>query len=222
MTRREVGTRVEIPNESGKKPNIASLQRIRVHLQNRETEPQVVRLNFARDGGVSAITGLVPLLRDSRQNPTGIPVQISKNWHRREGKTFLYQGGWLHALTMLKIPGGFEGDLEFCIARNLWGTVPLASHAQLCLIGWGTDQLWDQAAIGSWGESICYDPDVCLNRSVIDDVRPLMVTQMNSTNGKWAWTNNVGGGDFLVYFNEADKKQFLTGMRTAYLSQGRT
>ena len=178
--------RVEIPNESGKKPNIASLQRIRVHLQNRETEPQVVRLNFARDGGVSAITGLVPLLRDSRQNPTGIPVQISKNWHRREGKTFLYQGGWLHALTMLKIPGGFEGDLEFCIARNLWGTVPLASHAQLCLIGWGTDQLWDQAAIGSWGESICYDPDVCLNRSVIDDVRPLMVTQMNSTNGKWA------------------------------------
>lgn len=212
--------RVDIPDESGNSPNAASLQRIRVHLRNPETKPRVVRLNFARDGNVSAITGLVPLLRDSQRNPTGIPVQISKNWHRTEGKTFLYEGGWLHALTMLKIPAGFEGDLEFCIARNLWGTLPLASHAQLCLIGWGTDQLWDQAAIGSWGESICYDPDVCLNRSVIDDVRPLMVTQMNSTNGKWGWTNNVGGGDFLVYFDEANKKQFLSGMRTAYLSQG--
>ncbi|MGB2819619.1 MAG: hypothetical protein WBF17_01460, partial [Phycisphaerae bacterium] len=212
--------RVDIPAESGKRPDAAALQRIRVHLRNPEAGPRVVRVNFARDGSVPAITGLVPLLRDSGQNPMGIPVQTSKNWHRKTGRTFLYQGSWLHALTMLRVPAGYEGDLEFCISRNLWGKVPVASHAQLCLIGWGTDQLWDQAAIGSWGESICYDPDVCLNRAVIDDIRPLMVTQMKSANRKWGWTNNVGGGDFLVYFDGSNRKQFLSRMRTAYLSQG--
>ena len=212
--------RVGIPAESGGKPDAASLQRIRVSLRNAETRPRAVRIHFARDGAVAAITGLVPLLRDSEGNPIGIPVQISKNWHRKRGQTFLYEGSWLHALTMLRIPARFEGDIEFCIARNLWGKVPVASHAQLCLIGWGADQLWDQAAIGSWGESITYDPDVCLNRSMIDDIRPLMVTQMNSTGGRWGWTNNVGGGDFLVYFDESHRKQFLTRMRTAYLSQG--
>jgi hypothetical protein len=180
----------------------------------------VVRLNLSQEGNVPGITGLVPMLRDAQYNPSGIPVQISKNWHQKPGKSFLYQGSWLHALTMLQIPARSACDLEFCISRNFWGQIPVASHAQLCLIGWGTDQLWDQAAIGSWGESICYDPDVCLNRSVIDDMRPLMVTQIQTSNGKWGWSNNVGGGDFLVYFNEDNRKQFLTRMRTAYLSQG--
>jgi hypothetical protein len=160
------------------------------------------------------------MLRDAGQNPLPVPVQISKNWHRKEGETFLYQGSWMHAFTMLNIPGQFTGELEFCIARNFWGTLPLASHAQLCLIGWGTDQQWDQAAIGSWGESICYDPDVCLGRSVIDDMRPLMVTRKDTRDGKWGWSNNVGGGDFLVYFNQDNQRQFLSRMRTAYLSQG--
>jgi len=211
---------IAVPAESPKSPSAAALQRIRVHLRNPAAEPRVLRLNFARDGAVPAITGLVPLLRDGEGHPVGLPVQISKNWHRKPGKTFLYQGGWLHALTVLRVPARFEGDLGFCIARNRWGTVPLASHAQLCLIGWGTDQLWDQAAIGSWGESITYDPDVCLRRSMIDDVRPLMVTRMKSKDRKWGWTNNVGGGDFLVYFDESGRKQFLSRMRTAYLSHG--
>ena len=59
-----------------------------------------------------------------------------------------------------------------------WGGVPAASHAQLCLIGWGWNQRWDQAAIGSWGESICYEPEGIQVRCMIDDVRPLMVWSM--------------------------------------------
>ncbi|MCX6872438.1 MAG: hypothetical protein NTW21_01310 [Verrucomicrobia bacterium] len=211
---------VELPPDDQARPDTASLQRIRLQIRNASSKPQVLRLNCAMNGLVPGMTGLVPMLRDSNGNPLPIPVQISKNWHIQAGKTFLYQGSWLHALTMLSIPAGFDDSLEFCISRNFWGRLPVASHAQLCLIGWGTDQLWDEAAIGSWGESICYDPDVCLNRSVIDDVRPLMVTQMKTSNGKWGWSNNVGGGDFLVYFNENNEKQFLSRMRTAYLSQG--
>jgi hypothetical protein len=87
-------------------------------------------------------------------------------------------------------------------------------------IGWGTNQRWDQGAIASWGESICYDPDICLNRSVIDDVRPLMVWGMNQSKAKWTWTNNVGGGDFLVYVDSTGKRQFLTRMRAWYSSHG--
>ena len=124
----------------------------------------MVRLNFAREGDVpgAAITGLVPMLRDPQGNPTGIPVQISKNWHRKPGETLVYEGPWVHALTMLRLPPRSRLDLEFALAANFWGTVPLASHAQLCLIGWGTDQLWEQAAIGSWGRvSVTTPMSVC-------------------------------------------------------------
>ena len=212
--------KVEVPPIRPFVRDTASLQRIRLRLKNPADQPRALRINFANEGSVPGIAGLVPLLRDSEGNPLPIPVQISKNWHRKQGQTLLYQGPWLHAITRLWVPARFVGELEFCIARNFWGAAPVASHAQLCLIGWGGDQLWDQAAIGSWGESICYDPDVGLGRSVIDDMRPLMVTQMKTRNGKWGWSNNVGGGDFLVYFDEANRKQFLTRMRAAYLSQG--
>jgi len=158
------------------------------------------------------------MLRDGQGQPTGLPVQISKNWHRKPDKRLLYEGPWFHGATMLRLEPHEHWSGEFDLAYARWGGVPAAAHAQLCLIGWGTNQLWEQAAIGSWGESICYDPDVNLNRSMIDDVRPLMVTGMNG--GQWEWTCNVGGGDFLVYFDAAGQKQYLSRMRTAYLSYG--
>ncbi len=42
---------------------------------------------------------------------------------------------------------------EFDLTYGRWGGVPAASHAQLSLIGWGWNQLWEEAAIGSWGVS---------------------------------------------------------------------
>lgn len=196
------------------------LERVNVTLSNPFNRERVIRLLFAKDYGFPGVTGMTPMLRDANGNPTGIPVQISKNWHRREERRFLYEGPWFHGFTMLRLPPKATTRCEFNITYGRWGGVAAAAHAQLCLIGWGVNQLWDQAAIGSWGESICYDPDVNLNRSMIDDVRPLMVWQMNSKQTKWGWTNNVGGGDFLVYFNDKGQKQFLSRMRTAYLSQG--
>jgi hypothetical protein len=195
------------------------LDRFPVRIANAGTVKKTYNLLFAFDGGAfQGITGLCPMLRDVQGMPSGIPVQISKNWHRHKDRRFLYDGPWLHAATRIAVEPGETWEGEFAIAYARWGGVPSASHAQLCLIGWGVNQLWDQAAIGSWGESITYDPDVNLNRSMIDDVRPLMVTGMGG--GRWSWTGNVGGGDFLVYFDADGKRQFLTRMRTAYLSQG--
>ncbi len=195
------------------------LDRFPVRITNSSANSKSCLLLFAFDGeGFQGITGLCPILRDAHGIPTGIPVQISKNWHRHKDRRFLYDGPWFHAFAEIPVDVGqtWEGELAITYAR--WGGVPSASHAQLCLVGWGVNQLWDEAAIGSWGESITYDPDVNLNRSMFDDVRPLMVTGMNG--GRWEWTCNVGGGDFLVYFDANGKRQFLTRVRTAYACQG--
>lgn len=194
------------------------LDRFPIAVTNPGDAPLTVPLLFAFDESFAGTTGMCPMLRDATGQPTGIPVQISKNWHRQENRRLLYEGPWFHGFSLVTVPAGGTWEGELAIAYARWGGVPSASHAQLCLIGWGTNQLWDQAAIGSWGESICYDPDVNLNRSMIDDARPLMVTGMRG--GQWTWTHNVGGGDFLVYFDETGGKQYLTRMKTAYLSQG--
>lgn len=195
------------------------LDRYGLTITNPTLTAKTCRLLMAYDKNpFQGITGMCPNLRDAQGYPTGIPVQISKNWHRNPQRPFSNEGPWFHAYAEVPIEPGktWEGELTIAYAR--WGGVPAASHAQLCLVGWGVNQLWDQAAIGSWGESITYDPDVNLNRSMIDDIRPLMVTGMNG--GQWEWTCNVGGGDFLVYCDDKGKRQYLTRMKTAYLSQG--
>ena len=148
------------------------------------------------------------------------PCRSPRTGTRPQGARSLYQGPWFHGFTLLRLPPKSQVELEFALTYARWGGVPAASHAQLCLIGWGTNQRWDQAAIGSWGESITYDPDICLNRSMIDDVRPLMVWGMDQPKAKWSWTNNVGGGDFLVYVDPKGKRQYLTRMRAWYASHG--
>ncbi|MCP4642725.1 MAG: hypothetical protein GY851_19925, partial [bacterium] len=196
------------------------LDRYRVTLKNPTDKPALVRLAFDLDAPLPGITGMSPVLRDADGCPTGIPVQISKNWHRKKDRRLLYEGPWFHGYTMLRLPPNTDWTGEFNLAYARWGGVPAASHAQLSLVGWGVNQLWHQAAIGSWGESICYDPDVNLNRSMIDDVRPLMVTSMSPQQAQWNWTCNVGGGDFLVYFDATGDKQYLTRVRSAHPRYG--
>ncbi len=193
---------------------------MKLKLQNLDDHESVVRLLLAKDDSFAGVTGMTPMIRDVDGFPTGLAVQVSKNWHQATGRSLLYQGPWFHGFTLLRLPPRSQVELEFVLTYARWGGVPAASHAQLCLVGWGTNQRWDQAALGSWGESITYDPDICLNRSMIDDVRPLMVWGMNQSKAKWSWTNNVGGGDFLVYVDPNGKRQYLTRMRTWYASHG--
>jgi len=160
------------------------------------------------------------MIRDAEGRPTGIPVQLSKNWHSRKERRVLYDGQWFHGSTVLHLPPRSETELELAITYARWGGVPAASHAQLCLIGWGTNQRWDEAAIGSFGESICYEPDGCQCRCAIDDVRPLMVWQQDAKRRKWGWTNNVGGGDFLVYIDEKGLYQYPTRVKAHYEAHG--
>ena len=214
---------VRLPSHPATNPGAQHLESVKVHLRNPTASPRTIKINFAKEKHVPGITGLVAMLRDKDHFPTGIPLQLSKNWHvAPDNQECLYQGAWLHVLAMLTLPPGADIEMEFCLVQNCWGTLPLASHAQLCVIGCGLVQLWDQAAIGSWGESICYNIDRCAGRSVIADIRPLMVNSYTPRNGdpKWNWTNNVGGGDFLIYHDKNGVKQRMTEVRARYASQG--
>ncbi len=201
-----------------------SLERIKLRLTNRSEVPQLARLVFAKTAGGfrqnlgSSITGIVATLRDPDGDPTGIPVQLSKNWHtKRDGG--VHSGSWFDGFCQLRMPRRSTVDLELTINYGHWGGVPAASHAQLCLIGWGSNQHWTQSAIGAWGESICYEPDQQQANCTITDVRPVMVTD-GPSKPHWQWTGNVGGGDFFRCFDSDGKRVPHRAMRTIYHRQG--
>lgn len=201
----------------GDKSRNDAIERVRLVLSNPADREQPARLLFEKTVGVS-ITGVSAILRDRAGNPTGLPVQLSKNWHSRPGGG-VYMGPWFHGFSLVRLPPKAEVELELTLAYGHWGGVAAASHAQLCLIGWGSNQLWDQSALGSWGESICYEPDQAQARAAILDVRPVMVSSMNN-NAQWGWTHNVGGGDIFRLFDAEGKRVFPARMRTAYERQG--
>ncbi len=201
-----------------------ALERIKFKLANPTDEAQVARLMFEKTArGIrqrigSPITGVTAVLRDAEGNPTGIPVQLSKNWHN-DPQGGVYASQWFHGLSLIRLPAGCRIDVELVLAYGHWGGVAAASHAQLSLIGWGGNALWEQSALGAWGESICYDPDQAQASCTITDVRPLMVTPMGGKE-KWSWTQNVGGGDFFRFFDPDGSRIAHTGMRTTYRKQG--
>jgi hypothetical protein len=211
------GTQPVVPPGDDPKARNNALDRVRLTLTNPADREQPARLLFSKRAGVS-ITGVSAVLRNAAGHPTGIPVQLSKNWHgRAEGG--VYAGQWFHGFSLVRLPPRATVELELTLAYAHWGGVAAASHAQLCLIGWGSNQLWDQSALGSWGESICFEPDRAQALAQITDVRPVMVRSMNA-NSQWGWTHNVGGGDFFRLFG-SDGKRIMPGrMKTAYLRQG--
>ena len=158
------------------------------------------------------ITGLCPVLCDSEGRPTGIPVQLSKNWHYRP------MGAYLMAYTCLPAkPGRTEYRLR--VVYGFYGQLPSASHAQLSLVGYGGHGRWDQLAIGCWGETMCFDMDMSLVDVAVTDVRLLMVRD-GLKGSLWGWTTAGWGGDWLGMTNAGGDKVPFGDLQTAYVSQG--
>ena len=212
-----------VPAGGREKQNDA-MERVRLVLSNPTDRGETARLLFEKNAGGfrqrigAAITGMSAVLCNADADPTGIPVQLSKNWHGRpEGG--VYAGLWFHGFTQLRLPPQAKVELELALVYGHWGGVAAASHSQLCLIGWGSNQLWDQSALGSWGESICYEPDQVQAQCSVLDVRPVMVRSM-ADDQLWSWTHNVGGGDFFRLFDGAGRRVPQARMRTAYERYG--
>ena len=190
------------------------MERVALTLTNPANRPRVVRLCFGKTNAIG-ITGISAMIGDKRGDPIGLPVQISKNWHTK--KPGRYKGPWYRGLTMLTVPAKTTLQIQYVSVGAHFGGVPAASHAQLCLVGWGSNQLWEEAAIGSWGESICFEPDQGQRGGSVLDTRPLMVHAMGDrAKRKWDWTHNVGGADFLVYYDPDGRKQHNSRMKTLH------
>ncbi|MDF1825617.1 MAG: hypothetical protein P1U68_13300 [Verrucomicrobiales bacterium] len=213
-----------LPPGEGRGIENDSMERVRLTLSNPSEEPQSARLLFAKSAkGFRQrigfpITGISAILRDSSGKPTGIPVQLSKNWHLSAEAT-IYSGIWFHGISQINLPPGSTLQLELSIVYGHWGGLPAVSHSQLSLIGWGANQRWDQSALGSWGETLCYEPDQIQGGATITDVRPLLV-KGKKNGGEYAWTVNVGGGDFFRWFSPDGDREPHADMRATYHRQG--
>lgn len=196
------------------------IDRWRVTLRNDADTPTVARLMFSQQKHLP-ITGFTPMLCELDGTPTGLPVQLSKNWHQRPEKGHLsHEGPWFHGFAWVRVPPKSKRELVFQMVYARYGDVCAASHAQLCLIGWGHNQFWDQAAVGSFGESICFEPGRVQRRCFITDVRPLMTLPREPEAKKWGWAENCGGGDFLMWKDAEGRYQPMKATRTDYRSQG--
>jgi hypothetical protein len=196
------------------------IDRWRVTLRNDADTPTVARLMFAQQNHLP-ITGFTPMLCEPDGTPTGIQVQLSKNWHTRVEKGRLrHDGQWFHGFAWVRVPPKSRRELVFQMVYARYGGVCAASHAQLCLIGWGHNQFWDEAAIGSFGESICFEPGRVQRRCFITDMRPLMTLSREPGAKRWSWAENCGGGDFFLWKDAQGRYQTMQATRTEYRLHG--
>jgi hypothetical protein len=190
-----------------------------VTVENHSAHPQTIRLTFEHNP-VKSIIGYVPMIVDPQGRPTGLPVQISKNWHQAKATAPLpYAGAWMHGRTQLNVPAHARVAFQYGTTFARWGGLPAASVAQLSLVGWGHNGFWDQLALGAFGESICFQPGRVMRRAWLTDFRPLFQKGF-AKDERWAWTSNVGGGDTMVRLDPQGRYVPFKANVTRYASHG--
>ncbi|MGJ8635020.1 MAG: hypothetical protein ACSHX7_13970 [Luteolibacter sp.] len=162
-----------------------------------------------------AITGtLMVLCNENDGSPTGHQVQLSKNWHTSED--VIHKGSWLRGSTMLTMAANETKRFRLRVIYGYWGGAGTVSHSQLSLIGYGGNWKWDESALGSWGESMTFDPTQHIAGAFLADVRPGFTTPLSANSTSHNWTENAGGGDFLIYYDDSNKFRWLKRVKTAY------
>jgi hypothetical protein len=182
--------------------DLAELDDYSVNVVNPTSESVKVHLEFWRPDHQHNIIGVAPVLLLPNGMPSGLPLQVSKNWHEGDVR-------WLSISTVFEIAALTSASVQLRVAYAEWGGLPSVSHAQLSLIGRGAGHgVWHESALGSFGEGVCYSPNGQSTRSVTADVRPESVCAMGSTPvtcKQFGWTEDVGGGDFLVVCSHSSK-----------------
>jgi len=180
-------------------------------INNNSNTWKKVKLNFHIDNP-RRHTGAAGILRDpDTQEPTGIHVQMSKNWHPT--KDVLYNGYWWTGVAHVRVPPG-KTSLELVVAYQYYKGLHGVTHSQLSLLGWGVNGLWEEVGLGANGESITFEPHGHHRKQMILDTRPWLVCKMNvagcaGSPDSTQWTENVGGGDFLNAVDKNGMYQYL-------------
>jgi len=192
------------------------------------TRSRTLRLSFSRNfpkkvsiptGSTrrtgAEITGLSAQLWDkTTSQATGIPVQISKNWHTGSKVAYWagYDGYWWTVSALLRLPPNTTIPLSLAMNYERYGGVAAFSHAQLSIVGYSDTWLWEEAALGTGGENICFDPLGIHTRAFITDMRPKLFDG--------SWKENVGGGDMLLLFGANGDMQYLKELDPQIHSSG--
>ena len=202
------------------------LMTIPIEIMNgHENELRTVRLVFSRKFQTRSkillqsqpsaeITGFSAQLF-SNGMPTGIPCQISKNWHsgNTDAEWAGFDGTWWAVNCLLRLPPNTKMKLSLGINYEKYGGVNAFSHAQLSIVGYSDKWLWEEAALGTSGENICFDPLGSHTRAFITDVRPKLFDGQ--------WKENVGGGDFLLFWGgETGELKYLKSLDPIIRSNG--
>ena len=87
---------------------------------------------------------------------------------------------------MMKPPSEFTTAFTTHTATN--------THHDILYFRYSDRWLWEESALGSSGENMCFDPLGTHTRAFVTDVRPKLFDG--------GWKGNVGGADFLTgYFD---------------------
>jgi len=199
---------VAVPKGSGSQMTNTYLTAV---INNDSDTWKKVKVNFhiVRPRRITGVSGV--LLDPLTGEPTGIHVQMSKNWH--ENRPNLYDSYWWTGIAHFRVPPG-ETSLDLAVAYQYYEGLHGVSHSQLSLLGWATHGLWEEVGLGANGESITYEPHGHHRRQMILDTRPWLVCQMSQSGCKGSpdstqWTENVGGGDFLNAVDNDGFYQYL-------------
>ena len=191
------------------------LQNIELALQNTSATDKRVRLCFRQIPDVNVV-GFNSMLRNNNGDPSGFPLQVSKNWHT---EAQLFSGTWIREYTELIIPANSTLNFDYTRTGAKWGETYSASSHQLSVAGAGVPKGgWLEAALGSFGESITHSPDYRYGNSNICDYRPFMVTNeaYQGTSKECFWTGNVGGMDMWVYTDDTNKRIYQSQVKTRF------
>ena len=206
-------------------PSNDAMERVKLVLSNPTDREQPARLMFEKTAARAFANASA---RRSPESPPSCvivmeippdPRATQQELAQRPERRRLFRH-WFHGISQVRLPPADQAELELTLAYGHWGGVAAASHAQLCLIGWGSNQLWEQSALGSWGESICYEPDQVQAGMHHHRRAPVDGALAGAGAKRWGWTSNVGGGDFFRFFDPAGNRVPHAAMRTTYHRQG--
>ncbi len=192
------------------------LQNIEVSLENTDASDKVVRLCFQQVPSVNVV-GFNSMIRDDNGDPSGYPLQVSKNWHNTTPQ--LYSGNWIREYVEIPVPANTTIKFDYTRTGAKWGETYGAFSHQLSVVGAGVPRGgWLEGGLGSFGENVTHSPDYVYGSSNVCDYRPFLVTNQatGGTSSECGWTGNVGGMDMWVYTDENNQRVHQKEVKTRF------
>jgi hypothetical protein len=195
------------------------MQNINMEIENTNDYDKRVRLCFNEDAPKNVV-GFSSMLRNPNGDPSGLPLQITKNWHTTPR---LYSGSWVKEYTEVIVPANSTLKFDYTRVGARWGKVFAAFSHQLCVVGAGVPRGgWLEAGLGSFGENITFSPDIEYGNANVCDYCPFLCTNQyyGGTSKEYGWTGNLGGMNLFNYDNASGETDYQSQVKTRFKKYG--